>query len=592
VSPQTNRTASTERVQLSAALRAVFREGYRASDLRADLMAGCVVGVVALPLSMALAIASGVPPQHGLYTAIVAGGLIAALGGSRFQISGPTAAFVVILVPISTRYGLGGLAVASVFAGLMLLAMGLARFGRFLQFVPQPVTTGFTAGIGVVIATLQLKDFFGLTVAEMPETYAGKVRAILHAAPSFSWADLAIGAMTLTVLLVWPRLSKRVPGPLVALLLAAVTAALLTHLLADFSVATIGSRFADPFTGQPGIPQRPPLPIFPWHLPGPGGAPLVVSLQLLEELARAGVAIALLGAIESLLSATVADGMTGYQHDPNAELVAQGVGNIVAPFFGGFAATGAIARTATGVRSGARSPVTGIAHAAFVLLAVLLFAPLMSYLPMASLAALLMLVAWNMSEAKFLIQLVRVAPKSDVFVLFTCFGLTVAYDMVVSVSVGIVLAALLFMQRMAEVSDVKLIGGEHPHLDEPLPEGVIIYEIAGPLFFGAAQRAMGALHTTAGGVRVVVLDLRSVPAMDATGMMNLKAALSRLAKNGVQVIIAGLQSQPAGVLERAGLVDRPGQLLLRRSFAEGVALARQVVAGTPAPVPTPTRAAS
>ncbi|HYX25022.1 MAG TPA: SulP family inorganic anion transporter, partial [Thermoanaerobaculia bacterium] len=432
-------------LKLGTALLARLHQGYSRADLRADLLAGMVVGIVALPLSMALAVASGVAPQHGLYTAIVAGSVVAALGGSMVQVSGPTAAFVVLLAPVSAKFGLGGLILATLMAGILLVAMGTGKLGSLIQFVPYPVTTGFTAGIAVVIATLQLKDFLGLTVA-MPETYLEKVAALARALPTLRWQDLAVGLFTLAILMLWPRVTRKVPGPLIALALGGILAHLLTLWLPGFQVATIHSRFAD------GIPQLPPQPVIPWHLPGPDGHPIGLSFGLIRTLIPSAFAIAMLGAIESLLSAVVADGMTGGSHDPDAELVAQGVGNLVAPFFGGIAATGALARTATNVRSGARSPLAAIFHSGFVLLAVLLFAPVLNYLPMASLAALLLIVAWNMSEAKHFAHAMRVAPRSDVIVLLTCFGLTVIFDMVVSVTAGVLLAALLFMRRMAEVS--------------------------------------------------------------------------------------------------------------------------------------------
>lgn len=556
----------------STALREVLAEGYDARSLRADLLAGAVVGIVALPLSMALAIASGVPPAHGLYTAIVAGGLIPLLGGSRFQVSGPTAAFVVILSPVAHRFGIGGLALASLMAGLLLLAMGVLRMGRLIEFVPYPVTTGFTAGIAVVIATLQLKDLLGLTVPQMPEHFVERVQAIAAALPTTHSADLAIGLLTLGVLVAWPRVTRRVPAPLVALLLGAVAAALADWLLPGFEAATIASRFEYKVRGLlgHGIPPLPPLPLWPWALPGPDGRPIGLSFALLRELLPAAFAIAALGAIESLLSAVVADGMTGRKHDPDAELMAQGTGNLVAPFFGGFAATGAIARTATSVRSGARSPLAAFTHAIVVLLAVVLVAPLLGRLPMASLAALLLFVAWNMAELDHFGHMLKVAPRSDVAVLLTCFFLTVLFDMVIAVSVGVVMAALLFMRRMAEVSEVRLLDPHPIGLTRPLPKGVVAYEIAGPLFFGAAQKAMAALQTVDKAVRVVILDVRSVPALDATGLVGLESAFERLNRAGVMVVIGGARPQPLRAMARAGWSDRKGRVSVYGSFERAV----------------------
>jgi SulP family sulfate permease len=551
-------------VRPAVALRTALRRGYGREDLRADLLAGIVVGIVALPLSMALAVASGVAPQHGLYTAILAGSVIAALGGSNVQVSGPTAAFVVLLAPISARFGLGGLVVATLMAGLILCLMGMLRLGGLIQFVPYPVTTGFTAGIAVVIATLQLKDFLGLTTGPMPETYLERVGVLARALPTFQWDDLAVGAFTLAVLLLWPRVTRKVPAPLVALGIAGGAAFLAAGLVPGFEVATIRSRFG-------GIPQVLPLPALPWNLPGPDGHPLGLSFGLLRDLLPSAFAIAMLGAIESLLSAVVADGMTGGSHDPDAELLAQGTGNILAPFFGGIAATGALARTATNVRSGARTPFAGIFHSAFVLLAVLLLAPVLGYLPMASLAALLLLVAWNMSEVKHFAHSLRVAPKSDVAVLLLCFGLTVIFDMVVSVTVGVVLAALLFMRRMAEVSNVRLVD-QHP-LVKGLPKDVLVYEVAGPLFFGAAQKAMSALQRVPSGISAVLLDLSSVPAMDATGLVALEGTVERLQKMGIYVILAGVQMQPMRVLAKSGVHKRREQIAVYGSMERAVAAA-------------------
>ena len=563
------------------ALRIGLR-GYRLADLRADLLAACVVGVVALPLSMALAIASGVPPQYGLYTAIVAGFVIALLGGSPVQVSGPTAAFVVVLAPIAARFGLSGLLLASMLAGVILIAMGLGRFGQLIQFVPYPVTAGFTAGIGIVIGTLQVRDLLGLQVATLPEHYLDRVAALARALPTWRWQELIIGALTLAMLLGWPKVNQKFPAPLVALGFGAVVAYALTQWLPNFEVATIGSRFSYELGGvvHAGIPRLPPLPVLPWNFPGPEGAPLPLSLGLLRELLPAAFAIAMLGAIESLLSAVVADGMIGSAHDPDAELVAQGVGNVVAPFFGGFAATGAIARTATNVRAGARSPLAAAYHALFLLAAVLALAPLLSYLPMASLAALLLLVAWHMSEFKHVVRTIRTAPHSDIVVLLTCLTLTVLFDMVVAVTVGVVMAALLFMRRMADVSSGRLTTEEHHGPSEPLPPGVLVYEIAGPLFFGAAQKAMGALQRWEKGVKVVVLDLRSVPLIDATGLVNLSSTIARLRGQKVSVVLAGVQPAPLRTLARAGLRNEEG-LAIGKSFSQSLERARAMASGEP-----------
>jgi sulfate permease, SulP family len=567
----------TSRLRPAAALRDTFREGYDRKKLRDDVLAGIVVGIVALPLSMALAIASGVPPQHGLYTAIVAGIVIAALGGSRTQVSGPTAAFVVILAPIAAKHGVGGLLVASLMAGVILVLLAVARLGKLIQYIPYPVTAGFTAGIAIVIGTLQLKDFFGLTVTFHSEHYHDRVKALVLAAPTFKPAAIAVGAVTFMALLLWPRVTKKVPAFFVVFGAGAGFTALLARLDPALAVDTIGSRFSyvDLGVTKRGIPQLPPLPVLPWALPGPDGAPLPLSYDLLEQLVPSAFAIAMLGAIESLLSAVVADGLASTRHDPDAELFGQGIGNIVSPFFGGFAATGAIARTATNIRAGGRTPVASIVHAVFVLAAVLALAPLVAYLPMPALAALLLLVAWNMSDIEHVIHILKVAPKSDVLVLLTCLSLTVVFDMVVSVTAGVLLASLLFMRRMVEISGSRIADEQHPALGEVLPRGVMIYRIEGALFFGAAAKAMGELELVGAHVRALVLDLSAVPVMDATGLVALESAIERLKKNGTLVILAGVQMQPKRVLDKAGIRPEEGNIVLVDQMRDAVAHARR-----------------
>jgi SulP family sulfate permease len=568
---------------VAVALRRTFAQGYGKNELRADVLAGIVVGIVALPLSMALAIAVGVPPQHGLYTAIIAGSVVSLTGGSKFQITGPTAAFVVILAPIVTRHGLAGLLTAGLMAGFLLIAMGVGRLGRLIQFIPHPVTTGFTAGIATVIATLQLRDVFGLTLAQMPETYLEKVQALWAARSSARAEDFAVAAATLALLLVLPRslpkLTAKVPAPLIALAVAAAGVTAIRQFSPAFSVATIGSRFRALIDGQlvVGIPRLPPLPMLPW---GSGG----LTLGALSQLGSAAFAIAMLGAIESLLSAVIADGMTGKKHDPDAELIGLGIGNVIAPFFGGIAATGALARTATNVRAGARSPISGVVHALVVLLAVLLLSPLLAYVPMAALAALLLLVAWNMSEVRHFINIVRIAPRGDTFVLLLCFALTVLFDMVIAVSVGVVLAALLFMRRTAELTHSRILdgsgGGESEH---QLPPGVALYEIAGPLFFGAAQHAMSAIQTLRTDSRVVVLSLGQVPSIDATGFVALESALARLKAARKQVVLTGPLPEPRSVFDRANLAAHHDHIFFAESLAAGIKLAQELVAKAPAP---------
>lgn len=557
----------------AAALRAVAREGYSRGKLAGDILAGLVVGIVALPLSMALAINVGAAPQYGLYTAIVAGLAVALLGGSRTQVTGPTAAFIPILAPIFIKYGLGGLLLSGLMGGVILVALGLLRAGRLIEFIPYPVTTGFTAGIAVVIATLQLKDFFGLEGVGRPEHYGDILAALWRAAPTARWSEVAVGLATLALLLMVPRLNKRFPAPLIVLPLVAVLA-----LLLKLDVATIASRF--PSTS--GIPQLPPLPLLPWRLPGGDGAALVVDFALVKELLPGAFAVAMLGAIESLLSAVVADGMVRTKHDPDAELLALGIGNILCPFFGGIPATGAIARTATNIRYGGRSPVASMAHALTILAAVLALAPLIGYLPMASLAALLLIVAKNMAEAKHVAKILRVAPGSDRAVLLTCLFLTVVFDMVISVTIGIVLAAILFMRRMADITEARIV--PHKDLQGPrhVPPGVIVYDIDGPLFFGAAQKAMETLGVVDRDVRVVVLRMENVPVMDATGLVAFESALESLEQRRCMAILVGCKSQPRLLIRKARLRARFPRLKLRAGLDRALDTAREFLAA-PAP---------
>lgn len=554
------------------ALRDKLRGGYNFSKLRADLLAGITVGIVAVPLAMALAIGSGVPPQYGLYTAIVAGLLIALTGGSRFSVSGPTAAFIVILHPIAEKYGLGGLVTAGFMAGIMMIGMGVARMGKLIQFIPYPVTTGFTTGIAVVIASLQFKDFLGLELTAQPEHFLERLWLVGSALPSWHWPDFLIGVLALGLMLGWRRLKTSFPAPLVGMAIVTVVAWWLSRSVEGFQVATIASRFSYVQGGEtlPGIPPFLPQFLLPWQLPGPTGAPLGLSLGLVKDLLGPAMAIALLGAIESLLCAVVADGMTGTKHDPDAELIGQGIGNVVGPFFGGIAATGALARTATNIRAGARGPLAAVFHALFILVVLLALAPLLGYMPMAALAALLLLVAWNMSEIKHFRHIFRVAPGSDILVLLVCFGLTVIFDMVIAISVGVVLAALLFMNQMAELTGVRSVEADHPHLETPLPEGVRLYEISGSLFFGAAERAMRALHDIGAPPRAVIIDIEGVTVMDVSGLVALDSAIERLRGDGILVAIAGVHGQPALLMRRAGLRNVPGKLLLSSSLAQAL----------------------
>lgn len=563
--------ASLQGVKLAIALRqSCIDEPYSVARFGRDLIAGITVGIIAIPLAMALAIASGVPPQHGLYTAIIAGIVIAVTGGSRFSISGPTAAFVVILYPVAQQFGVGGLLMATLLSGFFLVAMGMARLGRLIEYIPPSVTLGFTGGIAIVIATLQIKDFFGLTVAEMPETYVGKVQALAHALPSWQWGDTLVGVATLAVLLLWPRLRLPVPGHLPAVLVGVGLGVGLHALGVD--VATIGSKFsytlADGTQGM-GIPPIAPTLVMPWALPGPDGAPVVWDLAAIERLLPAAFSMAMLGAIESLLCAVVLDGMTGRKHSSNGELVGQGLGNILAPFFGGITATAAIARSAANVRAGATSPISGIVHALVVLAAILVLAPWLSWLPLSAMAALLLLVAWNMSEAHKVVDLVRRAPRSDVLVLLVCLSLTVIFDMVIAITFGVILASLLFMREIAKMTRLHNLA-EHGRYASEVPAQTLLYKINGPLFFAAAERVFEELLAQVGEHKVLILQMEAVSILDAGGLSAFQQFAKRMAKSGVQLKVAELQFQPLKTLARAKVRPVPGELEFYGSLEEAI----------------------
>ncbi|EOI3454895.1 C4-dicarboxylic acid transporter DauA [Cronobacter turicensis] len=533
-----------------ALVDACWREKYTVSRLSRDLIAGITVGIIAVPLAMALAIGSGVPPQYGLYTSAIAGIVIALSGGSRYSVSGPTAAFVVILYPVAQQFGLSGLLVATLLSGVFLVLFGLARFGRLIEYIPLPVTLGFTSGIGITIATMQIKDFFGLEIAHMPEHYLPKVAALAVALPGLNPGDAAIGIVTLGMLIIWPRLGIRLPGHLPALLAGCAVMGIV-HLLGG-NVATIGSRFhyllADGTQGS-GIPPLLPQLVLPWDLPG---SSFTLSLDALRALLPAAFSMAVLGAIESLLCAVVLDGMTGTRHNANSELIGQGLGNLVAPFFGGITATAAIARSAANVRAGATSPAAAVFHALLVLLALLALAPLLSWLPLSAMAALLLMVAWNMSEAHKVIGLLRRAPKDDIVVMLICMSLTVLFDMVIAISVGVVLASLLFMRRVARMTRLA-------PLNVAVPDDVLAVRVTGPLFFAAAEGVFTPLLAQAAGKRVIVMQWDAVPVLDAGGLDALQRFIERLPE-GCELRICHLEFQPLRTLARAGVQPIPGRL--------------------------------
>ena len=538
------------------ALREAWSAGlFRRDNWLPNIVAGAVVGIVALPLAMAFAIASGAKPEQGLYTAIVAGLAVSTLGGSRFQIAGPTGAFIVILASITARYGIDGLQIATLMAGVILLLLGVAKMGGIIRFIPDPVIVGFTAGIAVIIFVGQWKDFFGLHPAAA-EHFHEKLWALLQALPEFHPATTLLATLSLGLVLLTSRLPgfKRVPGPLVALIVA-------TSLQSIFhfeGVVTIGSAFG-------GIPQG--LPSL--HVPS-------VTVARLLELIGPAFTIAMLGAIESLLCAVVADGMGGTRHDSDQELIAQGVANIATPLFGGFAATGALARTATNIRNGGNSPLAGIVHAVTLIGVVLFLAPLAAHVPLACLAAILFVVAWNMSEARHFAKMVRRAPRADVVILLVTFGLTIFADLVVAVNIGVILAILQFMRRMAVSVDVHSVPTEALHRElpqlklTPLPEDVLVYSVEGPLFFGAVEQFERALAATAAHPRVVILRLRWVPFIDITGLQTLEEVVAGLQKRGARVMVSGANPRVTAKFAKAGLIELIGQENFFTEFGDAV----------------------
>ena len=506
-----------------------------------NILAGLIVGVVALPLAMAFAIASGAKPEQGLYTAIIAGGLTSLFGGSRVQIAGPTGAFIVILAGITAKYGIEGLQVATLMAGIMLMLMGLTRLGSVIKYIPDPVIVGFTSGIGVIIWVGQWKDFFGLNPQAGAEHFHEKFWHLIQAFLSMQLETTALALLTLAILLISPRVFKRIPAPLVAM----VTATVLQWVFEFKGVSTIGSAFG-------GIPQS--LPHFQM--------PSVTFSEVLKLIGPA-FTIALLGAIESLLSAVVADGMTATKHDSNQELIGQGVANIFSPLFGGFAATGAIARTATSIRNGATSPLAGIIHTLTLIIIVLVLAPLASHIPLCALSAILFVVAYNMSELHRFSHMVRTAPKSDVAVLLITFFLTVFGDLVVAVNIGVMLASLLFMKRMSE--SVVIEQQQHEQLlaeaevsQSKLPPNTVAFAIDGPFFFGAAERLETVLETVHGHAEILVLRLAKVPFIDATGLQSLWDLLDTCKRHKTRLVICEARPNVLRKLKLAGLIGQIG----------------------------------
>jgi sulfate permease, SulP family len=509
------------------------------SQVRPNVIAGLIVGIVALPLAMAFAIASGARPEQGLYTAIVAATLTALFGGTRLQISGPTGAFIAVLSIITAQYGIAGLQMATLMAGFILVVFGATRLGSVIKYIPRPVIAGFTAGIGVIIFVGQWKDFFGLTPVSSGLRFHEKLWSLLVAFPTLNPATTALGLLALVILTLGPRYLKRVPAPLVAL----VVITLLQWLCRFKGVATIGSAFG-------GMPRTLPMPSFP-----------AVTMTQAVSLVGPAFTIALLGAIESLLSAVVADGMAGTTHDPNQELIGQGVSNIVAPLLGGFAATGAIARTATNIRSGATGPLAALVHSGFLILVLLILAPLAAAIPLCCLSAILFVVSWNMSELPHALRLVRKAPKPDAAILIVTFLLTVFVDLVVAVNVGVIVAALLFMRRSAEAVQIEEQSPEpasETGATSTAGEGVVIYSIQGPFFFGAAEKLERTLARTQQRTHTLILRMGHVPFVDATGIFAIEEIISDFRRHGALVLLAELRPNVRYKLERAGVLEHLG----------------------------------
>ena len=531
--------------------------------LRSNLVAGLIVGIVALPLAMAFAIASGARPEQGLYTAIVAAVLTALFGGTRVQVSGPTGAFIAVLAVITAQHGIAGLQMATFMAGIILVAFGAARLGSVIKFIPYPVIAGFTAGIGVVIFVGQWKDFFGLSPAPSGLRFHEKLWALVQAFPTLNPATTGLACLSLAILIAGGRYLKRIPAPLVALVIVTVIQS-----VAHFKgVATIGSAYG-------GIPRSLPLPSFP-----------AVSVAQIFSLVGPAFTIALLGAIESLLSAVVADGMAGTRHDSNQELIGQGIANIISPLFGGFAATGAIARTATNIRNGATGPLAALVHSAFLVLVILLLAPIASAIPLCCLSAILFVVSWNMSEMPHVVRLLMRAPKPDGAVLLLTFLLTVFVDLVVAVNVGVILASLLFMRRSADAVNVELQSESGGTAAQPqaMPgspiEGVLVYGIEGPIFFGAAEKLERALVHIRRQARVLVLRLGKVPFVDATGITALEDMIEDFRRRGAAVVLTEMRPNVRYKLERAGVIDALGSENVVETLEEAIARANASIGG-------------
>ncbi len=532
-------TPQTSKEKLKPKLFSVMKT-YTKAQFAKDVVSGVIVAIIALPLSIALSLASGVNPEQGLYTAIIAGFLVAFLGGSRVQIAGPTAAFATIVAGIVATEGMDGLIIATVMAGILLILMGLLRFGALIKYIPNTITTGFTFGIAVTIVIGQLKDFMGLTFTKSPVESMEKLKEVFSCISTFNWQAFVIGLVSLAILIFWPKKLQKIPASLIAV----IVCALIVN-LADLNVNTIGDLYS--------ISSALPAPSIP-----------ELSLERIQALLPNAFTIAILAAIESLLSCVVSDGMIGSKHRSNIELVAQGAGNIASALFGGIPATGAIARTAANIKNGGRTPIAGMVHSIVVLLILILLMPYASLIPMPTIASILFIVAYNMSGWRNIVNTVKTAPKSDVLVLLVTLVLTVVFDLVVAIAVGLVLAALLFMKRMADVSGVQGWVYVDEEDDDPdhielkkVPQNTKVYEINGPMFFAASDKFMYVISDTE--IDVLCIRMRNVPAMDATGVETLKKIVDMCEKHQIAVVFSHVNEQPMTVMEKAGFVERIGK---------------------------------
>jgi SulP family sulfate permease len=527
---------------IAVALKQSLRNGYDIRAFKSDAIAGLIVSLVALPLAMALSIAVGLPPQHGLYTAIIAGIAVPLLGGSIMQVSGPTAAFVVIVAPIVAQHGLRGLIITTIMAGFLLIGLGIAKLGRYINYMPYPVTTGFTSGIAVVIGTLALNDFLGLRIEALQGDYIYKLALIAEHIPTLHWPEALVGMVSLGVMVTSQSALPKIPAPVVGIGIGTLLAVCMQHYGID--IATIGNRFSYVLPGGGIVQGIPPfLPSF--HIPGLDGSVLFAwpSIPEVKVLIVPALVIAALGALESLLSATVADGMARTRHQPNAELIGIGIGNILSGLASGIPATGAIARTATNIHSGAKTPFASSLHAVLIMTYVLLLAPYMSYIPMASLAALLIMVAYRMSHWRQFMRIIQIAPRSDTVVLLTCFGFTVLIDMVAGVTAGVVLACFLLLKRMAGLTQSAISHASYGHHSKinhlNLPDDVMVYHINGPLFFGTAEKALDCMDAIGGNVTTLIIDMENVPLIDMTALVAMKTIILSMQEKNKTIILCG-----------------------------------------------------